>query len=111
MVISHNNSTQNVNSTPDVFVIQKTRVLEVNLGLRNVSGDSGDSGIEKFWMERLIDELLKTDRNTQLLLIDQFIELFNSECMYSFVILSRSSSYHILLKEYGCAFCRKIGIQ
>ena len=82
MVISHNNNQNGeLITSPDVFIIQKTRVLEVNLGLRNLSGDHGDSGIEKYWMEKLIDELLHSDRNTQLLLVGQFIELFSSECI------------------------------
>lgn len=82
MVISHNSHpNRELVTSPEVFIVQKVRVLEINLGLRNVSGDHGDSGIEKYWMEKLIDELLHTDRNTQLLLVGQFIELFISECI------------------------------
>lgn len=67
-------------SSPSVQIVHQARILEVNLGLRTVSGESEDGSLESFWIEKLIYELIHSPRNTQLHMLDQFTFLFRSEC-------------------------------
>lgn len=68
-------------SSPSIQIVHQARVLEVNLGLRTISGENEDGNLEKFWIEKLIFELIHSPRNTQLHMLDQFTFLFRSECM------------------------------
>ena len=58
--------------TPSQQIVMKARTLEVNLGLRSV--------LDERWMEKLLLELLHSDRDVQLQLLDLFTILIDSEC-------------------------------
>ena len=66
--------------TPSQQIVMKARTLEVNLGLRSVLDESEEAGVEKRWMEKLLLELLHSDRDVQLQLLDLFTILIDSEC-------------------------------
>lgn len=67
-------------SSPNQQIVMKARTLEVNLGLRSVLDESEEAGVEKRWMEKLLLELLRSDRDVQLQLLDLFTVLMDSEC-------------------------------
>ena len=83
--------TTDQSSSPSIQILQKAKLVEINMGLRNVMGDYEGSVLEKQWMEVLISVLEFSDRNTQLLLIDQLINLLLSECIFSLESLSLES--------------------
>ena len=73
-------------SSPSIQILQKAKLVEIHMGLRNLMGEYEGLVLEKQWMEVLISVLEFSDRNTQLLLIDQLITLLLSECMFCFTI-------------------------